>query len=168
MDHGHIDEFGFYVDEYAVCLGLGLPARHGELHGFLHNFPEIDGTVVILAALIRAVEATQPPDDFGGVGGAFADDAKCLQSGVGMGDEVLLFGEHVAVAGNDCEHVIKIMRDAPGHLPQGAQAFLLDHLMLRFLQVGEGLLELLCFIANLILQALLLRLVIQVEHSKQK
>ncbi len=115
---------------------LRFPARLRERERLLDQRIEIHAAVRL--RLLGMVECPEAPHGFGSVLRCRDDDAHLLGSLFHPGGVLTLPEHKFTEAENDRESVVEIMRHAAGHRSQRPEALLLDHLLLRCLEVLQS------------------------------
>jgi hypothetical protein len=128
-----------HVDEDALGLHLLLPARARQLHGALDHARRIDHGLLRIG---RAVELAQPPHGLRRVHRGRADGVQHVERLLAVVEDLGRGEQEIRESEDRHQRVVEVVRHAAGHLPERAEAFVLDHVRLRLLELLDGLREL--------------------------
>ena len=143
-------QVSFHLNGRADGLRLLPPLRFGERHGLGDEGGQIDGGK-LLVLIERPIEFAEAGHDVGRILGGSSQELEKLERLHFVVQQTCFLDEQIAKTKNGCKRVVKVMRDAARHLPEGAETFLLNYLLLRRLEFAQRLLEFLIRLAQVVL-----------------
>src|SRR5206468_902829 len=99
----------------------------------LNQLVNIHCAPVFLAFAVGTVKPVQTPNNFRSVGRRGPDRLETLMHFCRVMAQMVILEKHVAVALDDRERIVEVMRDSASHCAELAQTLLLNYLLLNLL-----------------------------------